>query len=67
MDEYMRCPVCGHEKVIIDYSAPIGGSYFDEEGNEHHRLRCGECGRPIRMSELQPSRPPKPHRDKLET
>lgn len=55
----MNCPHCGHPKIIVDQRAPIGGSYLDEDQNEHHRLRCEKCGRPIRMADVNPTRPPK--------
>ena len=56
----MICPFCDHPKIIVNQSAPIGGEIYDETtGKSTPRLRCEKCGRPIRMEEIQPSRPPK--------
>ena len=61
----MICPFCNHPKIIVDRRAPINGSYLDEDGNEKPRLRCEKCGRPIKMQDVQPSKPPRGNRGNL--
>lgn len=61
----MNCPHCNHPKIIVDYRAPIGGCYIDENGAEFPRLRCESCRRSIVMAEVNPTRPVKPRRDTL--
>ncbi len=63
----MNCPFCGHPKIIVDRRAPINGSYLDENEVERHRMRCEKCQRPIRMQDVQPTRPPKGGRGTMQT
>lgn len=62
----MKCPACGSNKQIVDQRAPIGGSWIDDDGVEHPRIRCADCQKPLVMSQLQPSRQPKPRRATLQ-
>lgn len=44
----MKCTACGHEKVIVNYKAPIGGWYTDPlTGKTVPRVRCARCEKPI--------------------
>ena len=64
----MKCPSCGHDKIILCELAPIGGVYIDPLTEEETpRLRCAQCGSAIIMAQVQPSRPPKGGRARLRT